>query len=45
MMPILVDGLILIPAKFVKDFAETHQLKNVIIHSVEKNPTPFAIEW
>ena len=45
MMSILVEGLILTPAKFVKDFAKTNQLNNVIIHSVQKNPTPFAIEW
>ena len=45
MMSILVDGLILTPAKFVKDFAKTNQLNNVIIHSVQKNPTPFTIEW
>ena len=45
MMSILVNGLILTPEKFVKDFAKTNQLNNVIIHSVQKNPTPFAIEW
>ena len=33
------------PAKFIKDFAVSHQLTNIVLHSNDDLSTPLSVKW